>query len=183
MSKPVANLRLFVAVYPPPEMARQLLEMLGGMTLPAHRLTSLDQVHMTLQFIGDTPARELEATVESVTKAAGGLAAFDLIPQALIVLPERGPARLVAAQTDSPPTLLELQRRLAMRLAHHVRRKPADRFRPHLTLCRFKAPARVRIPAKDLSHAPFRVDQIALMRSTLTQAGAQHHAVASVRLL
>ena len=117
MSKPSANLRLFVAIYPPPELSQQLIETVKQMDLPAHRLTPEAQVHMTVQFIGDTPARELDATVESVMRAASGLTAFDLTPMELIALPERGPARLIAAQTDSPPQLMELQRRLASRLA------------------------------------------------------------------
>src|SRR5688572_27304408 len=137
VAKPSSNLRLFVGIYPPREVAEAMLNAMAELKLPAHRPTLCEQVHLTLQFIGDTPARELDATIESVERGAAGLSAFELSAERLIQLPERGPARLVAAQTDAPPTLVELHRRLAMRLARNVRDRNEERFRPHLTLCRF----------------------------------------------
>jgi len=83
------NLRLFVAVYPPPATARVLLEVLAGLDLPPHRLVPPEQVHLTLQFIGDTPTSKLAAVTETVRRAAGGLEGFPMTPQRLITLPER----------------------------------------------------------------------------------------------
>ena len=95
MAKPVANLRLFVAIHPPAERSQAMLTALKNPgDLPPFRATPPDQVHMTLQFIGDTPAKDLENTIESVRRSASGLAAFDLTPLRLITLPERGPAQI-----------------------------------------------------------------------------------------
>src|SRR5690606_23530157 len=69
MAKPIANLRLFVAAYPPRETAEAMLEALRTLTLPDYRITPIEQVHLTLQFIGDTPARDLDETIESVRRA------------------------------------------------------------------------------------------------------------------
>ncbi|MCI0363394.1 MAG: RNA 2',3'-cyclic phosphodiesterase [Phycisphaerales bacterium] len=182
MAKPSSNLRLFVAIYPPREVAEAMLKAMAELKLPAHRATLCEQVHLTLQFIGDTPARELDATIESVERAASGLVGFELSTERLFQLPERGPARLVAAQTDAPPTLMELHRRLAMRLARNVRDKKDERFRPHLTLCRFSSPTRgVKVDQK-LELPKFAVEHISLMRSTLGADRAQHHEVMQVRL-
>jgi 2'-5' RNA ligase len=185
MSKPTANLRLFVAIYPPPALAAAMLEALAGLQLPPHRPTLAEQVHLTLQFIGDTPSRELEQTLESVRRAAGGLSAFALAPARLIHLPQRGPARLVAAQTDAPATLLELHRRLVARLARpgSVRGRKDERFRPHLTLCRFRSPTRGVALDQALTLPPFPVARIALMRSTLSAEHATHHEVAGCDLI
>lgn len=186
MAKPSANLRLFVALYPPPEAVTAMLSALTSgevvRDLPPHRLTPADQLHMTVQFIGDTPAQELDATIESVQRAAAGLQAFRLSLSRLITLPERGPARLIAAETEQHSTLAELHRRLVTRLARNVREKKRERFRPHFTLCRFRSPARGLKVDGPLQIAPFQVDRIVLMRSTLRHEGASHHEVAACAL-
>ncbi|MHC4416506.1 MAG: RNA 2',3'-cyclic phosphodiesterase [Planctomycetota bacterium] len=183
MAHPRANLRLFVAVYPPVELARDLVDALAPIELPTHRTVSSDQVHLTLQFIGDTPEARLASTIEAVQRAAAGLPSFELVPQRLITLPRRGRPRLVAAETDRPPTLFELQRRLATRLARQARRDPGDRFRPHLTLCRFRAPAAIPGIDEPLDLPSFPVRRIVLMRSTLAPDGARHHEVAACPLV
>lgn len=177
MARPTANLRLFVAIYPPPELATAMLETLRTRQLPAYRATPLDQLHMTVQFIGDTPTADLDATIESVQRAVAGLKGFHLQPSHLIVLPERGPARLIAVETDSHPTLMEIHRRLVTRLARHVRDRNAQRFRPHLTLCRFRSPSRGVKIEREISLPAFDVDRVRLMRSTLDSKGAIHHEV------
>ncbi len=182
MSRPRANLRLFVAIYPPPELNGKLLGSLQSHDLPEHRTVPAEQVHMTLHFIGDVPTKQLDATIESVQRATAGISAFDLTVQRLITLGQRGSARLVAAETDRPPELLEIHRRLVTRLARSPRRNPADRFRPHLTLCRFKKPTK-RIALDSPPDAePFRVQQVVLMKSTLRSDGAQHHEIISCAL-
>lgn len=177
MSRPTSNLRLFAAIYPPAELAAALLAAIKPLPLPPHRATPVEQVHMTVQFIGDTPSAELDATIESVQRAVANLKQFDLRPARLISLPERGPARLVAAETTAHPTLMEIHRRLVIRLARNARERSAERFRPHLTLCRFRAPSRGVKIEHELALPAFAVDRVRLMRSTLNCAGAIHHEV------
>ena len=107
--------RLFVAIYPPTEIARELVAALSRLDLPDYRPVPVEQVHMTLQFIGDTPAPQLDQTKETVLRSTGGVKCFDLQPRLLIKLPERGPARLIAAEATRPPGLVEVHRRLAAR--------------------------------------------------------------------
>ena len=138
---------------------------------------------MTLHFIGDVPTKQLDATIESVLRATAGISAFDLTVQRLITLGPRGSARLVAAETDRPPELLEIHRRLVTRLARSVRHNPSHRFRPHLTLCRFKKPTKRIALDSPLDAEPFRVQQVVLMKSTLRSDGAQHHEITSCGLV
>ncbi len=170
------NLRLFVAIYPPARIASSLSRSLGELVLPEHRRVPVEQIHLTLLFIGDTPPRQLDAVGESVRRASAGLGSFELGPLRLVTLPSGGRARLVAAETDAPATLLELQRRLATRLARAPRRDGGG-FRPHLTLCRFRTPSRAAALEQPLSMPAFGVDRIVLMRSTLTPQGARHQEV------
>lgn len=98
-----------------------------------------------------------------------------------MTLPRGVPARFLAATTDAPSELLELQRRLAHRLAHRVGRKNAG-FLPHMTLIRFGHGARKRGVDERIEVDSFRVDEIRLMRSELGSAGARHTVVANVKL-
>ena len=179
------DLRLFVALHAPEDSARSMLRALRKLDLPPvarHRETPLAQVHMTLQFIGDTPERDLDETLESVRRSAAGLAAFVLQPLRLITLPERGPPRLVAMTTDAPAPLLELQRRLAHRLARSPRAKAGDRFLPHLTLCRFSGASKAPRVDELADLRAFTVDRITLMKSVLRPAGAEHTPVERIAL-
>lgn len=193
MSKPTSNLRLFVAAYPPPEHVRMWTEHLRTLDLPAYRMTADEQVHLTMQFIGDTPTSEMDDVIESVARSASGIGRFALKPEELLALPERGPARLVALKTDAPAPMLELQRRLAHRLAKPARSKPGDRFLPHFTLCRFRSPAssgvapqlRASLTAQRETVAQwptFEIERVILMRSILRCEGAEHVQVHSATL-
>lgn len=173
--------RLFVAIYPPPGTASLLVKHLQALDLPRFRTTPPEQVHLTLQFIGDRAPHEMDEVRESVERSAAGLRAFDLQPIRLITIPPRGPARLIACETDAPPDLLELQRRLAHRLARSPRERAGDRFLPHLTLCRFSPPARARADLP-LQSPAFPVASVLLMRSILKPQGAVHAEVARFML-
>lgn len=187
--------RLFAALYPPPESAAALLaalETVGAAGANGLRFVPPEQVHLTLQFIGDTPERDLPHTLESVERSCGGIDAFALTPLRLVTFPlvegdrrTREPPRLIAAITDAPPGLLELQRRLAHRLARNARERAGDRFTPHLTLARFAQGSRserIDAPLSGPAALAFPVRRIRLMRSALHPTGATHVEVASFDL-
>jgi 2'-5' RNA ligase len=119
---------------------------------------------------------------ESVERSVAGVGAFELRPLRLVTFPERGRPRLIAMETDAPPALLEVQRRLVHRLARSSRTKTGDRFRPHLTLMRFTGAAQPRDVDAPVELPPFRVEALSLMRSILRPAGAEHAEVARFAL-
>jgi 2'-5' RNA ligase len=185
------TVRLFVAAYPPAnvakELAREASSLCARLNLPDSRETPNDQIHLTLQFVGETPVANLEGVRESVRRAASGLSPFDLWPLRIISLPMSDRPRLIAAETDAPPTLLELHRRLAQRLARTAREKAGDRFTPHLTLRRFALPgfrhARIDEPITlERERVAFQVAWIALMQSDLKPDRAVHTEVERVPL-
>lgn len=154
-----------------------MLGMVKSLDVPPHRLTSVEQVHLTLHFIGDTPAGEVEAVMESVRRSTAGIRSFSLTPQRLILLPQRGPKRLIAMETDAPWPLLEMHRRLVHRLASSVRQRNCERFVPHMTLCRFATPTRGVTIEQPAAPDPIPVREIRLMRSVLLPTGAEHREV------
>jgi RNA 2',3'-cyclic 3'-phosphodiesterase len=183
------TVRLFIAIYPPLEVARQFLADLALLDLPPHRPTPVEQVHLTVHFVGPVPQRRAHQIAETMRRAARGIASFDLTPQRFLSLPQSGPPpRLVAVETDAPASLLELHRRLVQRLARSPRHKPSDRFTPHFTLCRFErgrsASGDARPQAIDIAidTPPFRVEAALLMKSDLHPDGARHTEVARATL-
>lgn len=175
-------LRLFVSIDPPREVAETLLESLKRLSLPPHRVTRVEQVHMTLVFVGDTRRRDVRSVVESVERSCSGLGRFMLSARGLLTIPDQGPARLVAAATDSPPTLLEIQRRLATRLAKPRRSGKAEVFMPHITLCRFPEGTPAGAWTGSVDVPAFAIDRVRLMQSVLRPGGAEHVTVAEVGL-
>jgi 2'-5' RNA ligase len=179
------DLRLFVTLYPPEHARLQMLQALAKLRPPPdarHRVAPPEQVHMTLQFVGNTPPRDVAATIESVRRSVSGIDPFTLTPVRLITLPERGTPRLIALATDTPPQLLEAHRRLAQRLARSPRAKAGDRFLPHLTLCRFTGSAHAAPLDAPASLDPFLVSQVHLMQSILHADGAEHLPLEAISL-
>jgi len=176
------GVRLFIALYPPGEVAAQLVAHLQELDLPEHRVTPTQQVHMTVQFLGDRLEKELDDIVDAMQRATSGLDAFDLSIERLINWPPGRPARMIAAETDAPAALRELHQRLVNRFAQNPRPAPDRKFRPHMTLCRFSRPKRGLRVDETVSIPAFPVRRIELMRSTLHPSGARHDLVQHVEL-
>lgn len=176
--------RLFVAIYPPPAAAARLLGAVESLQVPASREVAPEQVHLTLQFIGERDRRELPDVVGSVARSVAGVAPFLLKVIRIAAFPPEGLPRVIAAETDAPPGMLEVQRRLAQRLARNARERAGDRFRPHMTLVRLRPTTSPPsdfppIPVVDLA---FPVSRIVLMASELSAGGARHREVQTFEL-
>ncbi|MEE2889717.1 MAG: RNA 2',3'-cyclic phosphodiesterase [Planctomycetota bacterium] len=168
-------MRLFCALHPEPEEARSLLKSVEAMeSLPAHRVTPLEQVHMTVLFIGDVERKDLDDVKESVERAAKAVVPFSWQPDQISSLPARGPVRTVVAMGPSSKPLDELNRRLAQRLA---RRKNRRAFLPHMTLARLTPPLSGLSIEQSITASPYAFRSVQLMQSWLLPTGAEHQIV------
>ncbi|MDP1663122.1 MAG: RNA 2',3'-cyclic phosphodiesterase [Phycisphaerales bacterium] len=176
-------LRLFVALTPDPAAAAAMAAGAAVLTerLPPHRLIPAEQLHLTLAFIGDTRPKEVRGIKESVDRSCAGLRPFTLTAQRIITIPtpdDGGPPRLIAAATDAPPTLLEIQRRLAQRLTKPKKNGRRPRFLPHLTLARYQHGETSEAIDQPLTHpAQWQVTGCTLYASVLTAAGSVYNEV------
>ncbi|MCB9877829.1 MAG: RNA 2',3'-cyclic phosphodiesterase [Planctomycetes bacterium] len=179
MSRPVRNQRLFVAVYPPLEVLRSMVQALDAVRgLPAFEPTPPELVHLTVLFLGDVAAKDLSHVCESIERSTAGIGAMILCPRILVTLPRADAARLIACAIDAPGTLVDLHRRLALRLATNRRQKQPDGdYSPHVTLGRFPSPTPVTPLERAVAIAPFRIDKIHLMRTVLRPGGTRHELV------
>ncbi len=176
-----AALRLFVAAYPPRNVAEALLARLARLPDSAKR-TGAEQVHLTLYFAGDRPSHALGAVCESVMRACAGIGPVRARVKGLVLLPEKTP-RLVAAELEECGVLRELHDRLQRRLAGEGRGR-GERFLPHMTLARFgPMGAAGWTPESSAESTEFLVPSVALVKSVLRPEGARHIVVQEFPLL
>jgi 2'-5' RNA ligase len=183
-----SSFRLFVAISPDAAASAALHGAATAMEarLPPHRVMPADQLHLTLAFIGDTRAKEVRDVKESVDRSCAGLKPFMLTAQRIVTIPtpeDGGPPRLIAAVTDSPPTLLEVQRRLAQRLTKPKKNGRRSRFLPHLTLARYRhGETSDAVDEALATPAPWLVEGCTLFASVLTAHGSVYEVVHRARL-
>jgi 2'-5' RNA ligase len=147
--------------------------------LPDHRRTVLEQIHMTVLFIGDVARKDLADVKESVERAAVGVQPFSWQPDRLQTLPRRGPVRTVAAVGDSLKNLDELHRRLSQRLARRSNRRA---FLPHMTLARLLSPCSDFDVDRSIEWPTLSFSSVRLMQSWLLPTGAEHKCVLETSL-
>lgn len=173
--------RLFAALYPPHGQAQALASAAQGLGLADVRPVPAERIHLTALFLGSVPERRLAAVLESLQSAARGVRAFALDGLRWARLPERGPARLVAAAApDCPAALSELVRRLAQRLG--PRGATAADFWPHLTVLRLPAPRDLDLPGDAASPPALDFAELALVESRLGPHGADHRRLVTLAL-
>ena len=165
--------RLFVAVWPPSEVA-DALAALPRPVLPGLRWTTPDQWHVTLRFLGTV----------AVDDAVEAFRRIELGRPAVATL---GPVvgRFGSRVLQVPVTGLEALAAATVGATAALGKAPADRsFTGHLTLARVRRPGAVDL--RPLTGAPVSgrwvVGELTLVRSHTAAAGARYQVLAA-RLL
>ncbi|MBO9476643.1 RNA 2',3'-cyclic phosphodiesterase [Shimia sp. R11_0] len=155
--------------------------------LSVGRPVSLANLHVTLAFLDEQPMEQLEALheelelirVPSFEMTLKGIDLFGAPRSRLLALLVAPDSHLMALQAD----VAKAARRVGMKLEKR-------RFRPHVTLCRFRdgqhAPEKIQGAISRGAHYdmwPIDVSEFALYRSSLTQDGAVYDVLSSYPLL
>jgi len=187
-------LRLFVAVDLPGQVREALARLQGG--LKSHDLSDLrwvrpQGIHLTLKFLGETPAGRVAAITKALAGAIGGRPGFRLALGALGTFGGRRRPRVLWLDiTGDIERLRELQAAVEEALVE-VGFPPEERdFSPHLTLARVPQPGRPGtaeriVQALESVAAPraeFDVREVVLIRSTLQPGGAVYERLAAFPL-
>lgn len=193
-SPEVELLRLFVAVELPDPVREALADLQGQLRrrgLEGLRWVRPEGIHLTLKFLGETPADRLEAISVALAEAARSVAPFPLVLGSPGTFGDRrGPRVLwvdVAGDLHPLRRLQERVERAMVALGFPPEERP---FSPHLTLARVRAPAprdtaariaqavrQVRLPPLEME-----VRELSLMRSTLLPEGAHYQRLAAFPL-
>ncbi|WP_457637493.1 RNA 2',3'-cyclic phosphodiesterase [Oceanithermus sp.] len=158
-------MRLFFGIFPPRRVQQALAEsqsQLRGNWKPVR----LEQLHLTLAFLGEVPAEKLDEVVAAGEAAAASSPPFGARVRGTGFFPAQGRPRVWFARVEGEglePLAGELRNRLGPLLGDD---KP---FKAHITLARRKGPApRVGPVVFDLE---FPVGSFSLVRSTLKRGG------------
>ena len=180
------RLRLFVAVDVPDhhlDAANLVVEPLRRQ-LSAGRWTRKEGQHVTLKFLGWTPSDRLEAVRGAIAAAASRTTAGRTALGALGAFPSPRRARVLwIGLVDDDGVLARLAADLDRSLEPLGFPTEQRAFTPHLTLARFKTPARLPQPLPVLeASGSFVVSAVKLYRSRLHPHGARYEVVDSFPL-
>lgn len=170
------KLRLFTAVRVPRDQLEWLDAAVGDLkSLPGARWTTVENQHVTLNFLGWIGSARLPEVTNAVDAAAREHPASECSLGPLGAFPRERRARVLWAGIDDPSGLLPtLARDLGDRL-RAVGYEPEDRaYTAHLTIARLKEPRPVSLPDLPDPPPPFAVDRVTLFRSRLSPSGARY---------
>lgn len=145
-------------------------------------------IHLTLKFLGEIEERKSESIIHVMKGACDRHRAFTLEISGAGVFPDIRSPRVLWAGIEHNEDLSGLQSDIESGLASLGFEKEKRKFRPHLTLGRFKsskgkaALTDILEKKKDIKIGSVNVGALYLMRSDLGPAGAKYTRIAEVPL-
>ena len=188
------TMRVFVAIPLPDEIRRRIAafqrDWQSGLNEHPVRWTPVEQIHLTLWFLGNVPEATVPELETALRRACEGVAGFELVAGGSGCFPDaRKPRVLWVGLSGALPALADLQAKIACATSAWGE-MDERKFHPHLTIGRVKqAPApnlreisqrAERMACGELGR--WRVGEVLLMRSELSPAGAIHTKLAGVPL-
>lgn len=159
--------RLFFALWPPPELARELHGIAGRIAVDGGRAMRVETLHLTLEFIGSVAAERLPSIMAAAASLRGEpfTLRFDRLDYV------RRKAIVWAVCDTLPAELAALATGLKAALRAHCGLAPEPRFLAHLTLLR-KVHQAPNLPP--LPPLPWPVADFRLMRSEACAEGVRY---------
>jgi RNA 2',3'-cyclic 3'-phosphodiesterase len=175
--------RLFVAIPTPVSLIeslkqsqQQIILKLEASGTKKFRIENLESSHCTLRFLGETQEATIPILTEELTKGLSGQNSLSVSLGPLGTFPPRGPMRVIWRGLEPVEQLRKLKREIdnAVAAAGIAADEDQKRFTPHLTLIRFREPARRVDPGAPIESATAQCDEVVLFQSQLTSSGAIH---------
>ena len=181
-------IRLFVALLIPENIKEQLLsicyELVPDDSL--YRWVSKDKMHLTLKFVGEVE-ENLELPISTELDFVKNYRSFDFkISRFGFFFRDKRPKILWAGlQTDE--TIIKMVRELNKRMEIFNIEPERRKFKSHLTLLRIKSEFNENLINNfnnyQFDNLKFKTNKIALVKSELSQAGAQYTEIKNYELI
>ena len=185
------RVRTFVAIELPEEVRAHLaaqqeaLARAGGEV----RWVRVENIHLTLVFLGAVATERLGEVAEAVRRASEGSGPIRLRVGGAGQFPPRGRPRVVWTAVEEPTGALErLQKRIAEATAPFAERIENRRYEAHLTLGRVRSARGTEVLAAAITEAAertgpeFEAAEVVVFRSDLGPEGPAYTALAQVAL-
>lgn len=187
------SVRTFIAVEVWPEIrerAKTLVKRLKETTAKV-KWAEPDDIHLTLNFLGDVPMTEIPAVCDVVAKAVAPFRAFDVEVYGIGVFPHfDNPRTIWLGIGEGSEKLVELHAALEVGLAELGFRPEGRRFRPHMTLGRVRAlptgPGQLAGLIKqyaDFEAGPMMISEVTVFSSELGREGPRYETLGHGELL
>ncbi len=172
-------MRLFVAVFPPPEV-REEASRTARRLLPDDRIrwSRPENVHLTLKFLGDVDEESLDGLRTALENVCAEHAPFDAGLAGLGAFPSSRRARILwAGVSEGSEQLRSLAAIVDAALSTSGFEREARSYEPHLTLGRVRGrPTNLDLP-EETSGRSFEVGRIELVESMLSGTGPTYRTV------
>jgi len=169
-------MRLFVALALPDSERERLAGLQRG--LKSARWVTPENFHLTLRFVGEVDRQVAEDVDDALMTLR-----FDSFPLSLKGVGCFGEERKVRSLwvgVEDNPLLMRLQAKIERRMLRSGLTPEPRKFKPHVTLARFKGAFDSRVESFLADNArfrslPFMVEQVILYSSSLGRGGAVYH--------
>ncbi len=185
---PDGKLRAFVAIDVSPEIRDALAAARGELAdLPWAgdvRWVRAENQHLTLRFLGDVERSFCVELVRELERRVAEVPVFDLSLVGLVAFPSARRPRVIAAGVEDDAPVTQLARAVEAAVVAAGGEAEERRFRPHITLGRFRKPPRGKIDLAGREVAPvtMSVCEAVLLRSELDPNGAKYSTLGRVAL-
>lgn len=184
-------MRVFVAVNFPARLRQKIARLCRPIQeagVPG-RWNEADQIHLTLKFIGEIPATEVDPISEALAEVAGSFRPFDMKFGVIGAFPSPRRPRVVWLGVEQTPELRFIKDDLERRLAELGIAREERPYQPHVTLGRAPRDAeagefrRLEETARSLRVPDvYRVTHLDLMKSQVGAGGAVHTRLLAARM-
>jgi 2'-5' RNA ligase len=169
-------MRLFTGIAVPQRIGATLSGYAHRLSLPGLRFTTLENLHLTLYFLGqvdDERLADIRAAMDHI----------QVVPMQLTIrrLGTFSRSGVLFAEVDLTPVLTELQGKVAAAMVPFATRPdpnspPLGDYHPHITLARTRSALRLRPDDLAEFHEPirFEADSVNLYQSRPTPAGSRY---------
>ena len=139
--------------------------------------TRAANIHLTIKFLGDIEAGQVNAVRVAVERATTGINGFEIEVNGAGCFPSiKNPRVLWVGLDQIPDELRKLQRNVEDELAREGFEREPKKFSPHLTIARIRSPHSAQSLAEKLiatgfEPETFRASEVIVMRSDLKPSG------------
>ena len=180
-------MRAFIAIDLPKELKEKIssiIEKLANCDLEA-KWVKPENVHMTLKFLGQIEEKQIDTIKSIISEVSLGFKKITVECKDFGFFPNEKRPRVFFLKTDKEDQLRKIYQELEDKLSH-VGFEKEERFKSHLTLCRFKGRKNMDCLIRELKNIDFsqklKIDEIAIFKSTLTKTGPIYEKVFTASL-
>ena len=169
-------MRTFIAIDLPKELKDRISSIVERLTkcdLEA-KWVKPENIHMTLKFLGNVDDKQIDIVKSIISEITLNFKKIIVECSGFGFFPNEKHPRVLFLKTSKEDDLRKIYQSLEEKLSH-IGFEKEERFKSHLTLCRFKGKKNIDCLIREIKDIEFshqlNINEIALFKSTLTRSG------------